>query len=244
MAKRVAVVIPVYKREPEPWEQVTLRKVREKFETTDIYLVMPQSLASDGYQQYGFREQRFPDRFFRSERTYTRLLLKPFFYQAFQEYEYMLIVQTDVWLLKGETALLPFVEEGVDYIGAPWPEGKTIYQYTFHGIGYVPKGISCPEVCYVGNGGLSLRRVQGVLDLLRSYRFLALLWKRSGEDTFFAYFGSRDKNFRIADISLASRFALETDAAEQLQKGIRPIGIHAWQKFVPQIKEWDQRMYE
>lgn len=244
MTKRVVVVIPVYKQKPDVWEQVTFQKVREKFETTDTYFVMPQSLGEDSYRQYGFQVKRYPDRFFKSERTYTRLLLKPAFYREFQEYEYMLIIQPDVWLLKGDKELLPFMEEGLDYIGAPWPTGKIIYKYTFRGIGYVPKFISCPKTCYVGNGGLSFRRVQGVLDLLKRYRIQAFLWNRSGEDTFFAYYGSGESGFRVADASMASRFALETDAAERLQEGARPIGIHAWQKYAPHIFEWDQKKDE
>ena len=238
LKKRVAVVIPVYKQTPDCWEKATLKSISEKFPETDKYLIMPESLEEEAYHCYGCFLRRYPNRFFKSERSYTRLLLKKFFYLAFEDYEYILIIQPDVWLLKGEKEIIPFLESGFDYIGAPWTEGKTIYKYTFRGIGYFPRRISCPRVCYVGNGGLSLRRVQGVLGLLTRYRLMAFLWNKSGEDTFFAYYGQLKADFRIANVLQASQFALETDAEEQLKRGVRPIGIHAWQKYAPNISEW------
>lgn len=240
MTKKLAVLVPIYKNEPSKTETDTLRRIEGKFPQTDKFFIAPRSLELSAYTEWNFQAVRFSDRFFKSESTYTRLLLQKKFYRTFLEYDYVIIIQTDVWLLKGEGAITEFMEQGWDYVGAPWPEGKKIYRFTFHGIGRISEQISRPQICYVGNGGLSLRKVQGFLSLLHEYRWYAAFWRRVGEDNFFAYFGEKKADFKVADINAAKCFALEEEAERELKEGNIPIGVHAWGKYCPNIAAWER----
>lgn len=236
----VAIVVPVYKPVPAEEELYSLQQIQQKYPNTDKFLVIPEGLNMVNYPEEHFSVYCFPKRYFKSERTYTRLLLNKNFYHRFKAYDYMLLIQTDVWLVKGEKTIYPFLEQGYDYVGAPWFEGNKIYPYTFHGIGKLPDSISHPQICYVGNGGFSLRKIKSFIKLLEKYKLQAKLWRRAGEDTFFSYYGMLTEDFRIPDIQEAAKFSLEKGAREQWEKGVKPIGIHAWKKYYPEIMRDDK----
>jgi hypothetical protein len=110
----------------------------------DRYLFIPESLRA-GLE--GFAVTRFPDRFFASHRGYSDLMLRREFYERFSAYEYILVYQLDCLVFSDDLA--SWCEKGFDYIGAVhniWGED------------------------IVGNGGFSLRRVRGALDVLNSKR--------------------------------------------------------------------------
>ena len=62
---------------------------------------------------------RFPSSWFASTETYSRLLLTKGFYQRFQMFEYILICQTDVFVMGTSNDLHYFLEQNYDYWGAP-----------------------------------------------------------------------------------------------------------------------------
>ena len=81
------------------------------------------------------------------------MMLDKRFYQRFADYQYMLIYQLDAWVFRDE--LDEWCNKGYDYIGAPWIEKD---------------GQGQPlELCGVGNGGFSLRRIQHFIAVL-SYK--------------------------------------------------------------------------
>ncbi len=90
---------------------------------------------------------RFPDRYFRSLETYSELLLSPRFYDAFVDYEAILIYQLDAFVFRDE--LEYWCSRDFDYIGAPWWDDR---------MGWYG----------VGNGGFSLRRPARCLRVLTS----------------------------------------------------------------------------
>ena len=157
------------------------------------------------------------------------------FYQAFQDYRYILVVQTDVWIIQNDHELKKFINSGYDYIGAPWKQGILAYAYTIKGIAHFPKFVSRPQKLYVGNGGLSLRKVDNHLKLLKKYWLQGRLWSKVGEDIFFSYYGQRDSEFVVAPVEIAETFSLETSAREDMQAGMIPFGVHAWEKYYPEI---------
>ena len=85
---RVAVVVPVYKSELEPDEQISLRQLVHFLGKFDKYLVAPDSLD---FSLKEFAVKRFRDEFFHSTATYSALLLAREFYEAFADYDYILI---------------------------------------------------------------------------------------------------------------------------------------------------------
>lgn len=85
-------------------------------------------------------------------RAYNRMLCRPDFYKKFST-EYVLIFQTDSILFPQS----PFEIEdffGYDYVGAPW-KWYLEADPSFRG----------------GNGGLSLRRVEAMKNVLRTYPY-------------------------------------------------------------------------
>lgn len=165
------VVIPVYRIPSNGDELASLRTTVGKLISHDIVMVCPASLVGE---LEDFIAQDFPsvglvsfnDRYFKSIRGYNRLMLSISFYQRFARYRYLLIAQLDALVFGTSESLFEFENLGFSYIGAPW----------FEPLNGIPGAKT--RFAGVGNGGLSLRRVDSMISLLRSYRIGTI---RSGE---------------------------------------------------------------
>jgi hypothetical protein len=144
----VAIVTPFYRAQLTPDEEISLTHLRRHLGSYDKFLVSPQGLRAS---LPGFGVKRFGDRYFRNAKTYSALLINREFYQAFSDYEYILIYQLDALVFSDQ--LPAWCREGYDYIGAPWFPCA----YTPH--------ITAPKV---GNGGFSLRKVESCLRVLEA----------------------------------------------------------------------------
>ena len=142
----VAVVVPMYKKELDHDEQISHRHLMHYLADFDKYLVSPESLK---VELEGFGVKRFRDEFFHSTATYSALLISPEFYQAFSQYEYILVYQLDSLIFSPR--LLDWCARDFDYIGAPW---------------FSEAGADFVDESAVGNGGLSLRRIESFLKVL------------------------------------------------------------------------------
>jgi hypothetical protein len=148
----VAVIVPVYRSGLTADEQVSLRHLTHFLHEYDRYWLAPESLK---VPRSGFGVRRFSDHWFGSVATYSRLLLSREFYEAFADYEYILIYQLDCLVFSDR--LTEWCEMGYDYVGAPWFKSKTDPASGFS---------------RVGNGGFSLRRVDGFLKVIDSQRYM------------------------------------------------------------------------
>lgn len=153
---KVAIVVPAYKAEPSPEEEISFKHLLHFLGRYDKHLVVPKSLK---VSYPDFSVKRFDDGFFKSTETYSALLLQEDFYKAFREYEYILIYQLDALVFSDQ--LLEWCDRGFDYIGAPWLP----CELTPH--------VKVPRV---GNGGFSLRRVESFLRVLQSPKFRQRYW--------------------------------------------------------------------
>ena len=76
-------------------------------------------------------------------------------YRELSAWEYMLIIQPDVWLFcHTKHHIEEFMDAGHIYLGAPWTAAYT-------------KHLRIKGPC-VGNGGLSLRNVSKLTDILKT----------------------------------------------------------------------------
>jgi hypothetical protein len=148
---RVAVVVPVYKSGLEPDEQISQRQLVHFLGKFDKYLVAPESLD---FSLEEFEIKRFRDEFFHSTATYSALLLTREFYEAFADYDYILIYQLDCLVFSDQ--LLEWCAKDIDYVGAPW--------FAADGTDFVAESA-------VGNGGLSLRKIASFLKVIDSPGF-------------------------------------------------------------------------
>lgn len=144
----VAVVVPMYKTELDHDEQISFRHLQEYLGAFDKFQVSPESLK---VELEGFHVRRFRDEFFHSTATYSALLISPEFYRAFSQYQYILLYQLDCLVFSYN--LLDWCARDFDYIGAPW---------------FSEAGADFVEESAVGNGGLSLRKVESFLKVLET----------------------------------------------------------------------------
>jgi hypothetical protein len=150
--KTVAVVVPGYNRSHfTADEEISFRHLETFLRPYDKFLIVPHSLS---IQRAGFTLKRFNDSFFGSATANARLMLSREFYESFAGYRYILIYQLDALVFSDQ--LLEWCGTELDYIGAPWVNCEDT------------PWVSTPRV---GNGGLSLRKVESFLRVLSSNRY-------------------------------------------------------------------------
>lgn len=246
----VAVVIPFYRQHLTADEQRSLNAWREHLSHYDTYIASPPGLHPPDPKMHA---KYFLSKDFRSVRSYSELLLSPRFYEAFRDYEYILIYQLDALVFHDD--LPHWVKTNLSYIGAPWGN-SVIGQWT-----------SPTRELKGGNGGLSLRCVSECLAVLEQvqreaqfnlpFRFLQWSWfslnflwgqlKKKwmlvpatqypfNEDGFWSFEAPKyRKSFHAASEAESRAFAFETNPAAHFQKTKQklPFGVHAWQKYDP-----------
>ena len=211
---KVAVVIPTYKEGLNPLEKISLDRCRKVLGRYPLIFVAPAG-KNFSYVAPADKVIGFPPQFFQSVAAYSRLLMSPQFYDAFREYEYILIYQLDAFVFYD--ALEYFCSLGYDYIGAPWPR---VCRRDFGGAS-------------IGNGGFSLRNVKAHYELLCKRGDFVRTMTGAGEDAFFAICGAReDINFSVPPVDIAARFSVEYVLEHSVKNlgGKLPFGVHGWTK--------------
>ncbi len=221
--KLVAVVVPMHNRsELTPDEQISFQHLRHYLGSYDKYLVVPASLK---IELPDCSVRRFRDEYFGSAIANTRLLLSEHFYTTFQEYRYILIYHLDALVFSDQ--LTTWCGRDFDYIGPPW--------------------IQCSDSPWVqqarvGNGGLSLRKIESFLKVFRS----PVRWKDPEE--WWADW-AQDQPIHSRALNLPRRFlkrflAFNNARLEMSQWHLRPDGTrnedHFWsdraRHYVPDFK--------
>ncbi len=225
------VLVPIYKAGLDRFEQYSLDVSFAALSGQRILFIGPQGLDLAYYRarypSVGF--VAFDPVHFQSIPGYNRLLLSPSFYQRFAEHAWMLILQTDAVVLRDELAW--WCAQPYDYVGAPWPDGVEL----FVNLGRFEGDRGRRVRAMVGNGGLSLRRIDKHLALLQEFPEAVDYFQRSGssEDLFFSLMGALSADFVLPNEMVASRFALELKPSMYFvaNGGQAPMGGHAWWKY-------------
>ncbi|MDA7743784.1 hypothetical protein N8891_06150 [Flavobacteriales bacterium] len=260
--KSVVVVIPIYSDHPSKNEVISISQAFQILQNRIIRILHPVGMDISAYQSIvptGINSKNtiefisFPSIHFIDIRSYNTWLLTPGFYENFIDFEFLCIVQTDVFLFSDD--LNYWLNQNWDYIGAPWFEGW--------GKGNSTKFIGA------GNGGFSLRRIKPIIRVLNSRKKLSshkqsikrLLYSKNkkavwndlkhhnsthyskipsinNEDRWFAqliptYF----PDFQVAPPKVALKFSIEVNPRflVQLNDGKLPMGCHAWWKYDPEF---------
>ena len=148
MAEKLAVVVPIYKQNLSDSEILSLKILEKYLNDFKIFTIGPKNTEKD-FPQFTFK--KFNPSFFENTNTYSKLLLSKNFYNSFTDYSHILIYQMDCLVFS--SSILKWCSLDYDYIGAP----------LFKDNDNPEEGFS-----FVGNGGLSLRRVSGFLNVLNS----------------------------------------------------------------------------
>lgn len=266
----VAIVVPIYNPEVSQQEQIALQHLLVNLPNHHKIAIAPHGLNLSK-QFSDFELKIFPSDYFTSTSSYSKLLLSRSFYEAFQDYEYILIYQLDALVFSN--TLTDWCSCDLDYIGAPW---------------FKPNKGPSEGFSRVGNGGLSLRKVASflrVLDPLRSAAISRPLWKqlltirlpdkdnykgldrlrkrlsiirelRRGVSWYTANYGLNedhfwsdravlfDSEFTVASVETGLQFAFEKFPRYcfEQNKYQLPFGCHAWAKWDPDF--WEPYLLE
>ncbi|NVO03014.1 MAG: hypothetical protein HXX09_09980 [Bacteroidetes bacterium] len=233
--KDVAIVIPLYKAEMTKLENIGFSQCNKIFQNYDRIIIAPNSLDVSNYKNLTSLEIRFENQYFSSLKTYNRLLLSEEFYSAFKQYKYILICQLDTFVFSNQ--LLDWCNKDYDYIGAPWINDSF---RIFMNIAGKYSIFECAKLFFrkginkaVGNGGLSLRKVETFLQCLQENKEFAENWKANEDYYWGLYAKTNGKLFKIPEYKEAAKFAIELkpNYCMNLNHQELPMGLHAWEKY-------------
>jgi hypothetical protein len=199
------------------------RKVLGKY---DVILLHPEHLDLKCYQELfpGIRNMPLGNEYFEGIMAYNRLLLSEWFYEQFENYEYMLIYQLDAWVF--EDKLNYWCSRGFDYIGAPDSERRDQK-------GLVNKLFSRVLL----NGGFSLRRIKKSKQIARWYNRIWASGFLGHEDAVFSAHYNRFYPLRffikLPSYREALAFAFEKNPEREFKDngGQLPFGCHAFRRY-------------
>lgn len=249
--KKVVVLIPFYKEKLDYNSWFSINQCFKILKDYAIVAIKPLRLnISEIMEGFQFNDVvSFDDKYFESIEGYNELMLSTHFYERFTAYEYMLIYQQDAFVFADD--LQYWCNQGYDYIGAPWlyPTSKGITlgnfstyikSYFYRRYNKLKNNLPVAKQLHnqVGNGGLSLRRIEKFREVLIENQALAASYNARpelefNEDIFFSIAINRKKrSLKVPSYKKALSFAIETEPqmAIELNKNQLPFGCHAWDK--------------
>lgn len=219
------VVVPVYRPELTVWERASLRQtVGVLQENYPVELLVPCGMDCSAIRREfsGLPVREVSDEWLGRKNGiagYNRMMLSAGFYELFRDYEYLLICHTDAWIFRDELA--DWCRRGYDCVAAPWVRRKVydlpiLKQYLRWRLRRAERaGRMIRQSLYgkIGNGGLSLRRVESFRAACEKYgdeieRFCSMGNHLGNEDVFWAVV---PEGFRYPSQEEALRFAFDTN---------------------------------
>ena len=157
------IIIPVYNTNPKKTELASLQQFSKVYNWKyDVRIICPDDFSDEEVVDYitllnapenvYVQYKRYDSKYFKSTESYSQLLKSNSFYNDYTDYDYMLILQTDVWTLSLDN-IDDWINKGFDYIGAPILTNKQHW----------PSSPCC------GNGGLSLRKISSFIKYTSNY---------------------------------------------------------------------------
>lgn len=225
----LAVVIPIWQKVLDSNELNNIRiTLINNYDIPQIFVV-PQTLNIDKFSFINRKAKiiKFPDRYFTSVQTYSELLLSTTFYERFSEFKNIIIVQTDAVLIKNAKVL---TELGYPYIGSVWERGYPVGRIAKNLIinKRLNRVIKSKKI-FVGNGGLSIRNVETMIEIcIYIESFNSKLKFKFPEDVLISYFleelGHCLPSFAIADSIFKEKTASDLSSIPDI------FGFHALNK--------------
>ena len=220
--KRCIIGIPIYKSKLKETEKASLNQLCKVIgHSYEICLICPDNIELNEYIDIAYSNGVYlsylfcGNEYFKSTETYSYMLETPDFYNCFNEYDYLMIYQLDGWIFVN--FLDYYIDLNVDYIGSPWRTGILHFNEDT-----------------VGNGGVSLRRVQKFINVCS--KFTSSDYQKQhveNEDLFFCKTMRKQINLKFADIKNASNFSLQSNWQYFINKyndKHLPMCLHAWHR--------------
>lgn len=214
--------VPVYKNNLSITEKASLNQLCKIIGNDyEICLICPDDIDLTEYNEiannYNIKLSTLfcNKQYFKGTTSYSYMCETVDFYKCFNEYKYLFIYQLDGWIF--ENKVKEYLDLNVDYIGSPWNAGCFGLDYDT-----------------VGNGGISLRRVQKFIEICEKFEpedFDKEFVKK--EDLFFCKTMKRKSQLKTPHVKIASNFALSGLWLRFMFKynnGKLPMCVHAWDK--------------
>ena len=232
------IIIPVYNTNPKKTELASLQQFSKVYNWKyDVRIICPDDFSDEEVVDYitllnapenvYVQYKRYDSKYFKTTESYSQLLKLNSFYNDYADYDYMLILQTDVWTLSLDN-IDEWINKGFDYIGAPILTNKQHW----------PSSPCC------GNGGLSLRKISSFIKYTSNKEIIDILNKNDVynkyEDVFFCEGISQYMYIDMPTWQECAEFAwdMNPDILWDYTGGEFPhIGIHAWPKNMPFWKD-------
>ncbi len=245
----VPVITPTHKESLSPIEIRRLKLTLKSNPNSVHFFVTPSGMSSRKLLS-DFPDSSIlpkPPEFFTSVNSYNSLMLSRDFYSDYQSHEYILIAQTDAFVVRD---IAPLTTMGYPYVGASWnpsfvltPIGRRIFVNR-----KFPKCIKSFEL-QGGNGGLSLRNVSVMLEVLKrgsnlkeSKSFLKEDVRRINEDLAISYLCTRF-GYKIPERDILNKIFVETNFRETYRYD-SVYGFHGLDKQQPELEKELISFYE
>jgi len=231
-----AIVTPIWKESLTDSELRHVSFTHKNVDGVDHYFAHPVGMNLTYYKERfaSGKYHAFDSYYFQSVSAYSKLMLTNDFYCAFDAYEAIVICQTDAFMLRG-------VPENVmefDYIGAPWPTPFRLNRPRIEGnrrIGWLLSKLNIGKLVYVGNGGLSWRRIDAFRQIEGHLRRNGIRNPAINEDLVIAYLAAHNY-LKVPTSQVAEGIFVEGNATN-LSSCSGMVGFHALEKFNPKLME-------
>lgn len=198
---KVKVVVPIYKERLSEYEIASFKHNAEVLAAYPHVILAPEGLNIEAAQAIIPQSEviRVSKDWLgaRGIAGYNNMMLSKEFYTLFADCEYILICQTDAWIFSDQ--LEQWCDAGYDYVGAPWPKRRRYrmpivshYLWLRRKVFRRKGKIIRQDYFYkVGNGGLSLRKIDSFIKGCDNYADKIEVFKshsgtRYNEDWFWA----------------------------------------------------------
>ena len=234
---KVNAITPIYKEEFSSIEQFSISHSLDQLKNISHTFFHPKDINLSYYINL-FPNSKFmslPNEFFSSQRHYNQLCYEIEFYKLFSEYSHILILQPDA-IVANADLLKDWCQSDFAYVGGP---ESNLFSYDIRGIPPFDKlSDSLHPVKLQGlNGGLSLRRVDKIIEALEEYPELTSFFRAYsggvGEDIFFCLLARvTNLDFKMPNEVAASKFSITCNFKQWMDFNSNelPFGFHAWYK--------------
>lgn len=166
---------------------------------------------------------------------YNKMMTSSNFYDLFSEYKYILICHSDAWIFRDELA--EWCGKDYDNVAAPWPIRKRYNYFPFKQYVRIRtlftrkyKISHYAKIGLIGNGGLSLRKVETFRKACIKYKTdIDKYINNNSEDVFWAVI---PKNIKVPSVEEAMKFAFDIKPNFLYKSNNRqlPMGCHGFNK--------------
>ena len=164
---QIAIVTPTHKQELTPNEELRLKITLYSNKKLSHFFVLPNDINRNYYKRIfpSSKIEVFHNYYFESYSRYNTLMLLPEFYDRFSNFKFILLSQTDSFVIKD---ICSIATKNFTYLGASWNPSFFITEI-FNSI-FVNrrfKHLGQIHELQSGNGGLSLRDPVKISQILR-----------------------------------------------------------------------------